>query len=156
VMVRDCMTMVRPQAEAKTIVLTSDVGPALGFLHADETRVRQVLINMLSNAVKFTPMLGKVSLVATITADGSLALAVTDNGIGMTEEQIEAARQPFRQIDSSLARKYEGTGLGIPLAEGLMRLHGGYLQLDSRMGAGTTATAVFPPGRVNARCARVG
>ena len=154
--IRDCLIMVRPQAEAKHIVLTSEISPAIEFLHADETRVRQVLINILSNAVKFTSGPGEVSLVATIARDGSLALAVRDNGIGMTQEQIVTALQPFRQIDSTLARKYEGTGLGLPLADGFMRLHGGHLQVDSQIGIGTTVTAVFPRERVTTRNAGVG
>ena len=129
-----CLTMVRPQAEAKKIELKSNISPAVEFLYADETRVRQVLVNLLSNAVKFTPESGKVSLDAYITDDGSLALAVSDNGIGMTQEQVVAARQPFRQIDSTLARKYEGTGLGLSLADGFMRLHGGTCGWTAELG----------------------
>ncbi len=154
--IRDCLIMVRPQSEAKNIRLKSEISPAVGFLRADETRVRQVLVNLLSNAVKFTPASGKVSLAAYITPDGSLALAVSDNGIGMTQEQVVAARQPFRQIDSTLARKYEGAGLGLSLADGFMRLHGGDLRVESQPGIGTTVIAIFPAERISARGESVG
>ena len=145
--VRECLIVVRQQAEKKGVALC-DISAGVGMLYADETRVRQVLINLLSNAVKFTPGPGRVSVTAMIGGDGALELAVSDTGIGMTAEQIGTARQPFRQIDSSLARKYEGTGLGLPLAEGLMQLHGGMLEITSTIGRGTKVVARFPPERV--------
>ncbi|HMH64816.1 MAG TPA: amino acid permease [Rhizomicrobium sp.] len=147
-LVGECLIFVQHQADPKGIVLESRIGEDVGPLYADETRVRQVLINLLSNAVKFTPGEGKVGIAASIHADGSLAFTVSDTGIGMTQEQVATARQPFRQIDSSLARKYEGTGLGLPLAEGLMRLHGGTLQITSEINVGTTVVVTFPAGRM--------
>jgi signal transduction histidine kinase len=146
--VRECLTVVRHEAEAKGIVLTSKIAGGIGMLCGDETRVRQVLINLLSNAVKFTPGLGHVGIEVAACADGSLSFTVRDSGIGMTCEQIATARQPFRQIDSSLARKYEGTGLGLPLAEGLMHLHGGTLEITSKINVGTVVVATFPAERV--------
>jgi two-component system cell cycle sensor histidine kinase PleC len=98
--------------------------------------------------VKFTPPGGRVLAQVTLSPDGGLALSVSDTGVGMTPEQIDIARQPFRQIDSTIARKYEGTGLGLPLAEGLMHLHGGRLELTSEPSIGTVVTASFPPERV--------
>ncbi|MDB5739948.1 MAG: hypothetical protein JWP16_988 [Alphaproteobacteria bacterium] len=143
----ECLAMVRRQAETAGIALRCEVGPDMGTLYADETRVRQVLINLLSNAVKFTAGPGVVSIVAQLRDDGGLVIAVSDTGIGMTPEQIMLARQPFRQIDSSLARKFEGTGLGLPLADGFMQLHGGRLEITSTVGTGTTVAAIFPPER---------
>ncbi|MDB5734314.1 MAG: hypothetical protein JWN16_951 [Alphaproteobacteria bacterium] len=143
----ECLAMVRRQAETAGIALRCEVGPDMGTLYADETRVRQVLINLLSNAVKFTAGPGAVSIVAQLRDDGALVIAVSDTGIGMTPEQIMLARQPFRQIDSSLARKFEGTGLGLPLADGFMQLHGGRLEMTSAVGVGTTVAAIFPPER---------
>ena len=151
--VRSSQTVVRQEAEAKGLALSTDVDANLPLLRADETRVRQVLINLLSNAVKFTDGPGLVRVSASVDAAGSLEIVVADTGIGMTPEQIATARQPFRQIDSSLARKYEGTGLGLPLAEGLMELHGGRIEIVSTLGAGTTATAIFPRERVLQRAA---
>ncbi|HEY0107282.1 MAG TPA: amino acid permease [Rhizomicrobium sp.] len=155
-MVENGITVVRQQAEAKGIALGYQIAANVSALCADETRVRQVLINLLSNAVKFTPGPGRVSVEVSIGGNGSLAITVADTGIGMTQEQIVAALQPFRQIDSSLARKYEGTGLGLPLAEGLMKLHGGKLEVRSVIGVGTTVIAVFPPERTYALAQAVG
>jgi len=146
--VNTSVTIVRQLAEAKGIAVEVEIAAGLPLLRADETRVRQVAINLLSNAVKFTEGPGRVSIKAWRRGDGSIALAVADTGIGMTAEQIVIARQPFRQIDSRLARTHEGTGLGLPLAEGFIRLHGGQLELTSEAGVGTTATAVFPAERV--------
>ena len=150
VLVHECRTFVLHQAEAKGIELVLEVGDPAPSLYADETRVRQVLINLLGNAVKFTQDHGTVCIAVSSGTDGSLAFAVIDTGIGMTCEEIAAARQPFRQVDSSLARRYEGTGLGLPLAEGLMALHGGTLEIISKVAVGTKVVATFPAGRVAA------
>jgi signal transduction histidine kinase len=147
-LVNECLTLMSHQAKAKRIELTLEIDQRVSSLYADETRVRQVLINLFSNAVKFTPDEGFVRVAVLFTADGSLAFAVADTGIGMTGEEIAAARQPFRQIDSSLARRYEGTGLGLPLAESLMALHGGALEIISEINVGTKVVATFPAGRV--------
>jgi signal transduction histidine kinase len=146
--IRDGIMMLRGQAELGGVALDASLPKNVPFLRADTTRVRQVLVNLLSNAVKFTPAGGSVSVEVEFSSDGTLALIVTDTGVGMTLEQVAAARQPFRQIDSSIARKFEGTGLGLPLAEGLMQLHGGRLDIVSESGKGTSVTAKFPPERV--------
>jgi two-component system cell cycle sensor histidine kinase PleC len=132
---------------AFTVDLVSDP-PALV---ADEIRVKQVLLNLLSNAVKFSYPSGTIRIAVTIPADGGLAISVADTGIGMTEAGLRAAVEPFRQLDGPLARKYDGTGLGLPLAVGLMNLHGGSLTLASVPDFGTTATMTFPPARVRIR-----
>ncbi|HEY0301214.1 MAG TPA: amino acid permease [Rhizomicrobium sp.] len=144
---RGALTIVRQQAQARGVALDVEVARGLPALFADEIRVRQILINLLSNAVKFTADGGRVAVAASLGAGGALRIAISDDGIGMTDAQIAIARQPFRQIDSSLARKYEGTGLGLPLAEGLMELHGGRLEIRSVPGDGTTVTMVFPADR---------
>ncbi|HWX89703.1 MAG TPA: amino acid permease [Rhizomicrobium sp.] len=153
--VRECLTFVQHSADAKEIVLESQISANISTLYADETRVRQVLINLLSNAVKFTPGQGIVVIVVSLGTDGSLAFAISDTGIGMTQDQIATARQPFRQIDSSLARKYEGTGLGLPLAEGLVRLHGGKLDITSAVNVGTTVVVTFPAHRTGGSVAPI-
>ncbi len=147
--IEDCRPMVREWAGARGVTLRATLTADLPLLWADRTRVNQILINLLSNAVKFTPRGGTVSATAELRDDGSLALIVADTGIGMTEAEVAIAMQPFRQIDSSLARNYEGTGLGLPLTEGLMQLHGGRLTMArAPCGKGTIATAVFPAERV--------
>jgi signal transduction histidine kinase len=119
--------------------------PAAGLsIHADQVKTRQILLNLLSNAMKFTPSGGTVSLVAEEKNAEFVDLVVTDTGIGMRPEDIPVALAPFGQIDSSLARKYEGTGLGLPLTKILTELHGGELLIDSRPKAGTTVRVRLP------------
>lgn len=130
--------------------LAFEIGrPANGSgLLADARIVRQTLLNLLSNAVKFTPAGGRVSVDAGLCDDGSLAITVRDTGIGMTEEDLAKAMEPFRQVQGSLSRSYEGTGLGLPLVSRFMHLHGGRLEMESAPGQGTAATIIFPPERV--------
>jgi signal transduction histidine kinase len=113
----------------------------------DELRLKQILLNLLSNAIKFTPPGGRISLSATVIAEG-LAMAVSDTGIGMDPNEIAIALEPFRQVDGAFARRFEGTGLGLPLAQRLAELHGGRLAVTSSKGSGTVATLYLPPRRV--------
>ena len=117
-------------------------------LRSDATKLRQILINLMSNAVKFTDTGGEVHVAARIEADGGMTVSVRDTGIGMTPSELEVALQPFGQVDSSLARHHEGTGLGLPLALRLAELHGGSLQVESTKGAGTTVVVWMPKKRV--------
>jgi len=110
--------------------------------------VKQILLNLLSNAVKFTPEGGSVRVSSRLDGNGSLCLAVRDSGIGMSASDIATALAPFGQIDSKLARKHQGTGLGLPICKSLMELHGGDIEVESRLGLGTTMTARFPATRV--------
>jgi signal transduction histidine kinase len=115
-------------------------------IQGDSTRVRQILLNLLSNAVKFTPPGGTVTLWGEAVEDGFI-LRVIDTGIGMTEAEAVEAMQPFHQIDSSLARRYQGTGLGLPLTKSLVTLHDGVLDIESTPGEGTTVTVWLPRQR---------
>ena len=115
---------------------------------ADERRLKQILLNLLSNAIKFTPSGGTVSLAATDTDDGGLAFVVSDTGIGIAADEIERAMAPFSQVETGLARRYDGTGLGLPLSKALAELHGGSLTLESEPGIGTTVTVRLPRDRV--------
>jgi len=115
----------------------------------DGRRVKQVLLNLLSNAVKFTPAGGRITLAAQRCQDGGLAIALSDTGIGMTEQEIALALTSFGQVDSGVARKHEGTGLGLPLSRALMALHGGDLTVTSRKGEGTTITITLPAERIH-------
>ena len=121
-----------------------DVPLGMPSLHVDPRRLAQALGNLLANALKFTPEGGKVRFAARPMPDGGVHLIVEDTGIGMAQETIAAALEPFRQLDGSLARRFEGAGLGLSIAKALVDLHGGALSLKSAIGAGTTVTIALP------------
>src|SRR5262249_45907976 len=142
------LTMVEQQAAANGVKLVKDTARGLPLLRADAKRVRQILLNLLSNAVKFTPSGGTVSLRASVNILGELSIVVADTGIGMAPQDIPKALERFGQVDSKLTRKFEGAGLGLPLAKQLMELHGGTVKLSSRLKAGTIVTVAFPVDRL--------
>ncbi len=139
--------LVEPLAEKGKVQLSEAAENDLPLIRADERRIRQVLINILSNAVKFTPEGGQVRVQSSLRSDG-LIIVVSDTGIGIAPGEIPKAMEPFGQIDSKISRKYEGTGLGLPLAKRLVELHGGTLTVESALGVGTTVTIVLPRARV--------
>jgi PAS domain S-box-containing protein len=138
-----CAAFVRERARRQGIALEVAAAEPLPPLIADPQKARQMLINLLGNALKFTPQGGRVRLTARLEGD-QVALAVADTGCGIAPDRIAAVLEPFRQADSSLARSHEGLGLGLPLTRQLAELHGGRLALDSAEGAGTTATVYLP------------
>ena len=146
-----CLSVIRDRAEARRIRLTHEVPAAVPGLIADEQKLKQMLINLLSNAVKFTLEGGDVTLRIEIDGEGCFLFGVRDTGIGMSEGDLQRVVEPFTQVDSGLNRRYEGTGLGLPITKSFMELHGGRLALESHLGVGTTATLVFPPSRVAAQ-----
>jgi signal transduction histidine kinase len=145
--VESCIRLMRERAETAGIRLQQELPRNLPQIQADSRRLKQILLNLLSNAVKFTPPGGRVTLRANDGADG-LRLVVEDSGIGIAAADLEKALRPFGQIDSRLARKYQGTGLGLPLARSMTELHGGKLVLESTPGHGTTATVWLPASRI--------
>jgi two-component system cell cycle sensor histidine kinase PleC len=147
-----CMRLMRDRADQGGLELIAHTPSDLPCLHADTRRLKQVLLNLMSNAVKFTPAGGKVTVRVTAADDG-VRIAVSDTGIGIASHDLAKALQPFGQIDSRMTRKYQGTGLGLPLTKSLIELHGGTLQLDSAVGRGTTATLWLPPSRIMAASA---
>ena len=149
-LIGESLRMIQSQAQKADIALTTGIADGLPALKADKRRVKQVLVNLLSNAVKFTPTGGQVRISAQLSEMG-LTLAVADNGIGIADEDIPKALEVFGQVDSSLARKYEGTGLGLPLSKQLMELHGGTLSLESRVNVGTIVSVTLPRERLVAR-----
>jgi signal transduction histidine kinase len=149
-LVEDCVSLVRGRAEAAGIGLKFHAAPSLPHLRADARAIKQVLLNFLSNAVKFTPEGGQVTARVEQDAAGQLCLSVSDTGIGMSASDLVVALQPFGQVDSKLAQKYEGTGLGLPICKSLVELHGGELSVTSAPNAGTTMTATFPTSRTAA------
>ncbi|HSK40041.1 MAG TPA: MHYT domain-containing protein [Arenibaculum sp.] len=145
--IRDALRMVRVQATEGGLHLSAEVEQMLPPLRADARRLRQVLLNLLSNAVKFTPRGGAVRIAA-FRSGGTLAIAVSDTGIGIAAADIPRTLERFGQVDTSLRRRYEGTGLGLPLAKRLIELHDGAIDLESEVGVGTTVTITFPAARL--------
>jgi signal transduction histidine kinase len=139
-----CERLVVDSAEKADIRLEIQKPAEEYILDADPVRLKQILLNLLSNAIKFTPAGESVCLTTTADSDGTFMFHIIDTGIGMREEDLEKAMQPFQQIDNSLARQYEGTGLGLTLTKLLTELHGGKLVLKSDIGMGTHATVCLP------------
>ncbi len=147
-LVDSAMRLVRDRAHAGDLKLIKDIENRLPEVSVDTQRMKQVLINVLSNAVKFTPEGGSVTISAKRETGGGIIIAIKDTGIGMAEEDIEIALTPFGQVDSRLQRKYEGTGLGLPLSKNLIELHSGTIDIKSNPKVGTTVFLTIPAERV--------
>ncbi len=147
-MVADCLQVVRPMAETGQVSLRQDIAADLPPFRGDTVKLKQILVNLLSNGVKFTPEGGNVEIRLGSAAQGGIEFVITDTGIGMAAEDVPAALAAFSQIDSKLERKYEGTGLGLPLAKMLTELHEGTLEIDSTPGKGTRVTVTLPAERI--------
>lgn len=145
--ITEALEIVGEQAASGGLKIKTKVATNLPGLRADPRTVRQILLNLLSNAIKFTPKGGKITVRAETDAEGRQVLTVEDTGIGIAVENLEAVFEPFTQVDSRLAREYEGTGLGLPLTRSLVELHGGEVSLESEPDKGTIARVVFPVER---------
>ncbi|WP_446402232.1 PAS domain S-box protein [Coleofasciculus sp. C1-SOL-03] len=142
---KSSLTFIKQQAQQKNIRLDYQIPPGVSEIEVDERRLRQVLVNLLSNAVKFTPEGGEVSLTVTADADNEqLQFSVTDTGIGIAPENLNKLFKPFVQLDSSLSRRYAGTGLGLALVRRIVELQGGSIGLESEVGKGSCFTVTLP------------
>jgi signal transduction histidine kinase len=140
---RCAMALVREQASAHRIALELDIAPGVGTVVADERKVRQVALHLLTNAVKFTPDGGRLALDWAIR-DRSVEIRVIDSGIGVPRERLESIFEPFVQVDTSLTRVHHGTGLGLAISRELVRGMGGDLRVESAPDAGSTFTVTLP------------
>jgi signal transduction histidine kinase len=147
-LVGDVCRLVRHRCEQAKLRLDAEAVAPLPLLYCDERKLKQMLLNLLSNAVKFTPAGGRIAVTVAMAPRDRLQITVRDTGIGIAPEHLARVLEPFAQVDGSLSRKHDGTGLGLPLVKAMMALHGGTLELASAVGAGTVATLVFPPERV--------
>jgi two-component system cell cycle sensor histidine kinase PleC len=138
------VALVKPRLAEKMQTLMLKLHVVLPTLTVDGRRLKQVLINLLSNAHKFTPEGGRIVVAAVPEADGTITVSVQDSGIGMTGEQIALALKPFGQVYSGRTRRHEGTGLGLPIAKALIEQHGGTFSVASKENAGTTVTFTLP------------
>ncbi len=145
-LVEGSAAMLRIRAEAQSIRLETMVADGLRAVRGDRLRLKQALINLIANAVKFTPKFGHVTVTAQREGD-RIDISVSDTGIGMRPEDIPTALEPFRQIEPQLNRRHEGVGLGLALTKALVERHGGRLELISELGEGTTATIHLPAER---------
>ncbi|HET6161510.1 MAG TPA: PAS domain-containing sensor histidine kinase [Dongiaceae bacterium] len=149
--VHSCQRLMFERAERGGVHVQVVLPPELPLLWADETKVKQIALNLLSNAVKFTERGGRVTISAAVMTDGGITMSIIDTGIGMRPEDIPKAMTPFGQLESTFERRFEGTGLGLPLVQRLVELHGAEFRLESHPGKGTKAEVRFPRGRVIAR-----
>lgn len=145
-LVSACVTLLQPQAARDRIVMRTSFPGKLPPVVADERSMRQIVLNLVSNAIKFTDAGGQVIVSTALTDRGEVAFRVRDTGIGMTEKEVQAALEPFRQL--ATARKRGGTGLGLPLTKALVEANRGALQISSNPNEGTLVEVIFPPTRV--------
>jgi PAS domain S-box-containing protein len=146
--IHSALKLVEQRAEQGAVKLEIEIADQLPALRADERKLKQILVNLLANAIKFTDAGGEVALWAWCRMDSGHVFQITDIGIGIASEDIPKALSRFGQVDADLNRQYEGTGLGLPLTKALVELHGGSLDLQSQVGVGTTVTVRFPADRI--------
>ncbi len=139
-----CLLILGAKAREKDIVMTGNVDEAMPPLLGDPLRLKQILINLIGNALKFTPAQGRIDVAVSRESAGMALLTVADTGIGMSPDEMQTALRPFGQVETGFNRRHEGTGLGLPIAAALARLHGGDLRIESRKGSGTRVSVLFP------------
>ncbi|MHA1599869.1 MAG: ATP-binding protein, partial [Alphaproteobacteria bacterium] len=145
---RSVWQLVQQRAEKRDVRLILELPEALPALRADLRKLKQILVNLMSNAIKFTEAGGEVTLKVTCDEENAYVFQVIDTGIGIAREDVSKALSQFGQIDSTLSRQHEGTGLGLPLTKALVELHDGSLDLQSQPSVGTTVTVRFPAERI--------
>jgi two-component system, cell cycle sensor histidine kinase PleC len=139
-----CLLITDAKAKEKNIAISFAVPADLPLVLADPLRFKQIIINLMSNAVKFTPEWGKITIEALVEGADFMTIRIADTGGGMDANEIETAMSPFGQVENSLSKRQEGTGLGLPLTLALARLHNGDLHIQSQKGVGTCITVYIP------------
>lgn len=155
--VRDAVSaacrLIGPRAERAQLSVVERIPADLPPLWGDERKLKQILLNLVSNSVKFTPAGGRVEVSASIDLPGGLSILVQDTGIGIPSSDLERVLEPFVQVENSLTRSYQGSGLGLPLAAKMTELHGGKLSIASHLGRGTLVRLAFPAERIASKAA---
>ena len=146
-MLQSCVRMCEPAAREGGVALEIVTPESQRFARIDERLIRQALLNLLSNALKFTPAGGRVRLTVDMDPSGGLRFTVEDNGVGIAPEDIERIRRPFEQVECAFSRNVGGTGLGLPLSEKIISLHGGTLKIESEIDGGTQVSFSMPSWR---------
>lgn len=142
-----CMMLMEVQAYDKKVRVHCSIPADLPKLHADELRLKQVFINLVSNGIKFNTEDGRVDVEALVNGDGGMVLIFSDTGIGINDDDLARVLEPFGQVSDILSRPHEGSGLGLSLSRALIELHGGRMTIESKPGEGTQVTCIFPPER---------
>jgi PAS domain S-box-containing protein len=151
--VRQCATMIATRAAKGQVTLSLDLPADLPRVRGDYRRLLQIVLNLLTNAVKFTPPGGGIAVSAALEADGGLSLTVTDTGIGIPAKDLERVFEPFVQVNRSAFHQQEGTGLGLAICRSLIELHQGRIEIRSQPSEGTSVRVFLPPNRIMARIA---
>jgi len=146
-LIESCVRMMQHRAEAQGVTLFQTVSPEIRAIRGDERRLRQVVLNLLSNSIRFTPAGGTVAVKAWLERD-RLVIEVKDTGVGIAEEDLQIVFEPFGQMDNAFSRKGGGSGLGLPLTKRLVEMHQGTLEINSVRDTGTSVRLNFPPHRV--------
>lgn len=144
-----CIELQGTNVSEKQLVLINEA--EMPILKAEEISIKQAIGNIYNNAIKYTPKGGRITLFTNYDSNGTFRLSFTDTGVGMTDSEIKKALSPFGQIDNALDRSGSGTGLGLPLAQAIMKIHNGRMEILSEKAIGTTVTMIFPPDRVKSR-----
>jgi signal transduction histidine kinase len=152
-LVEACVLMVRERADAKKLRLEMAVAPDMPQVSADPLRLKQILINLLTNAIKFTDK-GTVTIAADFHPRSGFEFIVSDTGIGMTQDEMEVSLEPFGQVEAAFSRNHDGTGLGLPITRHLAVLHGGDISLSSTPELGTRVSVTLPAARALPAAAR--
>ena len=142
----ETLRMMNEKIKSKSISTHIEANNALPLLFADKRKLKQILLNIISNSIKFTPPEGSISVSASINGAGDMVISIKDSGIGIAEDDIQKALSVFGQVHRS--QNHEGTGLGLPLCRMFTELHGGKFQLSSVLGEGTTVKIIFPEQRI--------
>ncbi len=145
---RDCIRTVTAAYRDRSTDIIVDGQSSLPHLWGDRRMFTQMVLNLMSNAIKYTPESGRIRVSGVIAESGNFRLSVSDTGIGMSDQEVLEAFEPFRRVDHALASNFEGIGLGLPLTKAMVEMHGGKLEIASISNHGTTATLVFPADRV--------
>ena len=144
IVISETLILLKERASQNNVVLVTELDPELNFIHADKQRVKQILFNLINNAIKFSKTEGGTVKVTSKKEMGTAAISVSDNGIGIREEDLGKLFKEFEQINPEITRRYGGTGLGLAISKKLTELHGGTMMVESRYGEGTTFTFTLP------------
>jgi signal transduction histidine kinase len=149
-LIQSAIRTIEPVAERKSIYVDCKLAQASMLICVDQTKFKQIILNLLSNGVKFTEPQGRIMIGSGVDGRGDLVISIKDTGIGIPPEHLERVLSPFEQVADHLTKESEGTGLGLPIARALIQLHGGDLTLSSDVGIGTTVALRLPHERIHA------